>query len=82
MRDQMEGVAAASEGEMAELAMRFQAPDINMNKMIGLLGIADLAKEFRSSANGLKDAPHALMDSFWTPSYHIPYPRPGFSRKV
>ena len=25
MRDQMEGVAAASEGEMAELAMRFQA---------------------------------------------------------
>ena len=46
------------------LMMRFQACNVDMVKMVGLLGIADIAKEFRSSEYGLKDAAHLLMDRY------------------
>jgi len=64
------------------LMLRFQASDVDMNKMLGLLGIADIAKEFRPSANGIKDATHVLLDRFWTPSYHNPFPRRGAKGKL
>ena len=77
-----EAISLHQDARAGYLMMRFQASDVDMNKMIGLLGIADIAKEFRPSANGIKDATHVLIDRFWTPSYHNPYPRRGAKGKL
>ena len=77
-----EAISLHQDARAGYLMMRFQASDVDMNKMIGLLGIADIAKDFRPSANGIKDATHVLIDRFWTPSYHNPYPRRGAKGKL
>jgi len=73
-------IAVHQDGRKGRLAIRFNTCNNKLETYQGVLGSANLAKDFSMDAIGMRDATLAIIQNICTPKLWLPFRRPG--RKV